>query len=143
MVSWLPEAKPDPKPPKRHRATQAEWKRLRRRKLGPCRVCGTWSRISLHHLVGRDLGGDDTEDNLVPLCGSGTTLCHGKVEHFIREACQTLRLTLTPRELAYVIGTKSEHWLERRYPLPDGVEDPFPNKERTSSVGFSPPSLES
>jgi hypothetical protein len=138
MVNWLPDAKPDPKPVRRRRATAAEWKRLRRRKLGPCRVCKKWGpSISLHHLVGRDLGGDDVGANLVPLCGSGTTLDHGKVEHFDREACQTLRASLTTEEVAYVVGRKSAYWLDRRYPLPDEAEAVQANKEEDPSVGSS------
>lgn len=34
-----------------------------------------------HHVLPRSAGGTDTPDNLLDLCGSGTTGCHGWIEH--------------------------------------------------------------
>src|SRR5882724_10345243 len=91
---------PDPRPAKRHKADIDEWKILRKLKLGPCRVCECvfGVEIGLHHLIPRSLGGSDVPDNLVPLCGSGTTGCHGAVEARTLVACQLLRASLTLRE---------------------------------------------
>lgn len=105
---------PDWKPAARVRASRKEWQRLREAKLGPCRVCGGHG-VTLHHLVGRDLGGGDVEENLVPLCGSGTTGCHGAVEHRDPTACRFLRATLTDAELRYVRTMKGERFLDRYY----------------------------
>jgi len=33
-----------------------------------CRVCGSYSNISAHHIVNRSLGGDDKLSNLITLC---------------------------------------------------------------------------
>ena len=44
-----------------------------------CVICGEID-ISIHHVLPRGQGGDDVWENLVPLCGSGTTGCHGGVE---------------------------------------------------------------
>ena len=44
-----------------------------------CVICGGID-ISIHHILPRGQGGDDVWENLVPLCGSGTTGCHGGVE---------------------------------------------------------------
>jgi len=76
-----PKPLPRPKRKWRKRATKKEWEALRTEKLHgwACRTC--WAPAeSLHHLLPRSLGGDDVADNLVGLCGSGTTGCHGKVE---------------------------------------------------------------
>jgi len=46
------------------------WQALWDEKRGPCRICGdvVSSLMELHHLVFRSHFGDDTADNLVPLC---------------------------------------------------------------------------
>lgn len=129
-------SEPDPRPAKRHKADANEWVVLRRLKLGPCRVCGE-QLTTLHHLVGKDLGGDDFASNLVPLCGSGTSRCHGLVEHFDRKTCQALRASLTSEEIGYVVGKKSQYHLDRRYPRPDDAEAMSANKGKNQSVGSS------
>lgn len=113
-------SEPDWKDPPRHKANRREWERLRARKIGPCRVCGKTKRkikITLHHLVPRSLGGDDFEDNLVPLCGDGTTGCHGLIEAHHPRACASLRRALTVEEVAYISEKRGTYYLRRRYPL--------------------------
>jgi hypothetical protein len=39
-----------------------------------------WPGESLHHRLPRSRGTDNSAANLVLLCGSGTTGCHGEVE---------------------------------------------------------------
>lgn len=67
----------------------AHWKRLVRKAAGyQCALCGkrcsrrrtrdgklTW-RLHVHHWIPRELGGDHSEANLVPLCPR----CHGRAE---------------------------------------------------------------
>lgn len=77
---------PDPRPLRRKVATSAQWR-------------------ALH----------DVADNLVPLCGTGTTGCHGLVEAFDPWACSTLAANLTDAEVAYVADKKGAGFLERRY----------------------------
>jgi hypothetical protein len=110
-------ANPDPKPTTRYRASQEEWEEFRERKLfgRPCRVCAGPAE-SLHHLVGRDLGGDDCFENLVPLCGDGVRGCHGAVQGLSRQHCSLLRAALHDEEVAYVVAEKSEAFLDRYYP---------------------------
>ena len=72
--------------------------------------------MTLHHLVGKDLGGDDKPDNLVPLCGTGTTGCHGAVQDLSPVACGLLRESLTLKELRYIVTKKSPAFLDRYYP---------------------------
>jgi 5-methylcytosine-specific restriction endonuclease McrA len=107
--------RPDPKDGPRVSALPEEWYRLRRVKDGPCRVCG-YRATSLHHLVPRSLGGDDVEQNLVPLCGSGTTGCHGLVEEGDPAARRGLRRSLKKDELAYVVRRKGRRFLDRYLP---------------------------
>lgn len=54
-----------------------------------CVICGSIN-ISIHHILPRGQGGDDVWENLVPLCGSGTTGCHGGVEAGLDSACRAL-----------------------------------------------------
>jgi hypothetical protein len=104
----------------RRRAGQDEWVILRGEKLAgrPCRVCGAlgarWSR-SLHHLVSRSLGGDDVADNLVALCGSGTTGCHGLIEARDGNALRQLAENLTDAEYAYCVGKLGEGAMGRLF----------------------------
>lgn len=111
--------KPDPKPPKRYRATKKEWEDMRLAFRGAgCRVCGKpWE--SLHHIVRRSQGGDDVLVNLAPLCGSGTTGCHGRLEARDPAARAALRANLTDANrwyITYKFGHGSEAWLDRAYP---------------------------
>jgi hypothetical protein len=92
-----------------------------------CRVCGD-TRVSRHHLVGRGVGGDDVEANIVPVCGDGVLGCHGGltdghqrlgadgVLRTGREIRVVLRAKLRPEEVAYVLDTKGADWLDRTYP---------------------------
>ena len=94
---------PIPKPPPRIRDPQAGTGKLIAE--GRCRLCGKPIRdvrLSRHHLIARGQGGDDVDDNLVPLCGSGTEGCHGDVEHWRAMARQRLRRLLRPEEVRYV-----------------------------------------
>lgn len=110
----------DPKPRPRIRATSTQWRAIRMRKLvgRPCRICETDPATNLHHLVPRSQGGDDVQANLVELCGSGTTGCHGRVESRDVTARETLRTRLTFEERLYVVERKGPLWLDDAYPLP-------------------------
>ncbi|HSE46092.1 MAG TPA: hypothetical protein VLA89_12270 [Gemmatimonadales bacterium] len=43
-----------------------------------CALCGETEPLTLHHISNKPR--DDVEANLVMLCGSGTTGCHGMIE---------------------------------------------------------------
>jgi hypothetical protein len=107
----------DPKPAKQIKADGDDWKDLRFWKLDKkkCRICEDHPADTLHHLVPRSLRGDDVADNLVGLCGSGTTGCHGLVEDRNPWACSLLGLKLTAKERDYIIGKKGAPFLERYY----------------------------
>jgi hypothetical protein len=85
-----------------------------------CRICGKPAG-GCHHLVpkGGPHYGDDVEENLVPLCGSGTTGCHGKIEDYDGDACVELGARLSVEETEYVLGKLGEmpgrEFLLRRY----------------------------
>lgn len=111
----------------RYRAGPEEWKALRAtliQRFGTCQVCEgldcqNWP-LTAHHLVGRDLGGDDVIANLALLGGTGTTKCHGLVQEFDRPACVRLRSNLTDEQRAYIIGRLGEGGLDRYYPTEGG-----------------------
>jgi hypothetical protein len=78
----------DPKP--EPRVSDPELLRCLHRRWRECAVCGTSSgRLSLHHI--RKHPRDDVEGNLVMLCGSGTTGCHGAVEAHDEKTLRRLR----------------------------------------------------
>lgn len=102
----------------RYKATRDEWTRFREEKAGPCRGCGSRSD-TFHHALPRSLGGDDLADNLIPLCGDGTRGCHGAMENHTRgweTVAANIRDSFTQDELTYLVGRKSEVWLDRYYP---------------------------
>ena len=86
---------------------------------GRCRVCGrTWG-LNRAHLVPKGQRGDDVDSNIVPLCGSGTTGCHGKLTDHSNGwlvVAAILRENLTPDERRYVLRKKGADWLDRVYP---------------------------
>lgn len=56
--------------------------RLRERAHGCCERCGKPGATNAHHRLNQSQGGPDALSNLLLLCGSGTTGCHGWVtEH--------------------------------------------------------------
>jgi hypothetical protein len=87
----------------------------------PCRVCFGASGFptTFHHLVPRGAPwfGADTEANLVGLCGTGTTGCHGLVERRDEKACRTMLERLRDDEYSYAIERGGEAFFERRYRL--------------------------
>lgn len=88
--------------------------------LGPCVLCGDPAQ-SLHHVIPKSASGDDVEANLVALCGSGTTGCHGRIENQDLQARMDLGAFLRmnrPDTLSYIRGKlgdeEGNEWLMRR-----------------------------
>lgn len=85
-----------------------------------CRVCGG-PAATAHHIVpkGGPHYGDDVLANLGPVCGSGTTECHGLLETHDVGACVAFGLALRPENIAYVLDRLGPDaglaFLERRY----------------------------
>lgn len=74
-----------------------------------CEVCGMFPATNLHHRKPRGMGGSrdggvNSPANLLAICGSGTTGCHGKIESY--------------RRRSYNLG-----WLVRRFQ--DPAAEPF------------------
>jgi len=44
-----------------------------------CEVCGTRQATNVHHRKNRSQGGTWAASNLLDVCGSGTTGCHGRI----------------------------------------------------------------
>jgi hypothetical protein len=52
---------------------------LHERAQGCCERCGVWGATNAHHRLNQSQGRLHTLSNLMLLCGSGTTGCHGFV----------------------------------------------------------------
>ena len=94
-----------------------------------CRACGLSGFHSRAHIVPRGQRGDDVPENMLPLCGSGNTGCHGvfdgqsarasypslnvgmEREDFVRT------IWLRIEEIEYVLGKKGEDWLRHRFAM--------------------------
>lgn len=111
------EAKPDPRPARRHVASPVEWRYLRAELLpGFCEVCGG-PAATLHHALPKSLGGDDCRENLAPVCGDGTTGCHGDLEARRPHALDSFRRRMRPETRYYITGKIGAARLARMYPL--------------------------
>jgi hypothetical protein len=85
-----------------------------------CLVCGGPSATG-HHVLARGAGGDDVLENITPLCGSGTTGCHGLVEARDPDALAALGdaiLRCRPDVLDYLAAKipQAASWFERNLP---------------------------
>jgi 5-methylcytosine-specific restriction endonuclease McrA len=110
---------PDPKP--RRRVVDASAGAAKVAAEGECRACRStrrgeawWYRLQRHHLVPRSLGGDDVDDNIIPLCPP----CHTDYEGNGKERrgiARRIRAKLQATEEAYILAKKSEAWLRRYY----------------------------
>lgn len=116
--------RPDPKRvTKRTRQNRDAWQVLRDRVLKldrVCVVCQQRPSESVHHVVPRDFSGDDGPHNLIGVCGTGITRCHGLIEARDPWACERVREVLDvskPLVLRYVLDTAGQAWLDDRYPL--------------------------
>ena len=128
----MTDAKPYPKSQqlargaKRYRrkvASPKQWQAIIAAKIGLCRMCcdpctnGTLhGRVQFHHIVARDLGGDDVADNIVPLCPD----CHHDVTRRVKAASAALCASLTDAEYAYAIDKAGEGVFERVYGIEYG-----------------------
>lgn len=111
--------RPDPKPAKRHVATQKEWQRIRESVFPTwCRVCEARRADNLHHVIPRSGRGSDVIENLLPVCGSGTTGCHGLIEGRSEWARGRVReaILADPAMTDYVVERKGWGWLDKAYP---------------------------
>ena len=114
------EASPDPKSGARIRdpglMRQAHWA------FDECVICGGID-ISIHHVLPRKQQGDDVWENLAPLCGDGTSGCHGGIENGTDSVCYAFgKYLLKERKdtLTYLrkkLGSKEavEEFLDRRF----------------------------
>jgi len=75
---------------------------LKERAQNCCEMCGRWGATNAHHRRNRSQGGDDELSNLLLLCGSGTTGCHGFVTtepQIAKRMGWTVRRISSPREV--------------------------------------------
>ena len=126
---------PDLKRPRAFRASRARYRELRReafeQTLGFC-FCGCGRTAdSIHNLVGGVGEREDVLENLVPLAGDGTRLCHGaltsaqttvdpegnRILPGVVRAGIRINLERFPEKLAYVTLRRGEEWVARHYPL--------------------------
>lgn len=82
-----------PKSRRKTGATQETRQQVMTRALFRCEKCGDWLQgaMSIHHRRPRGMGGTKRTEtnftsNLMALCGTGTTGCHGWIENNRQEA---------------------------------------------------------
>jgi hypothetical protein len=97
---------PDPKPrPRIHDPSAMQ----RAHYEGDCCVaCGVTGPLNAHHVLSRARGGDDVPENLLLVCGSGTTGCHGMFHAGSWAVAAAIGLALTPAHVAYVLDRLGE-----------------------------------
>lgn len=112
---------PDPKPGKRVK-DKALMKRLHTRGV-ICVLCGKPG--SLHHIYPRGQGGDDLPENLVGLCGHGTSGEHGLVESGDVATLMELGLYIVDERPDVVVYLQTKlgeeaglEWLRRKFYAP-------------------------
>lgn len=89
-----------------------------------CALCGDTGTLSLHHISKHPR--DDMLGNLVMLCGSGTTGCHGLIEANnpmkLRELGEHV-LKMRPDVIDYLYRRKgsepAQEWMRRHFLLSD------------------------
>jgi hypothetical protein len=119
--------RPDPKVKKAKRVNRDAMTILRERVLKldrVCVVCQQRPSESIHHVVPRGNSGEDVAANLIGVCGSGVTRCHGALEARDRWARSRVRAVLEhdkPMVKAYAIDRAGVAWFETNYPLGGAV----------------------
>lgn len=90
---------------------------------------------SLHHRKRRSQGGRNTPENLITLCGSGTTECHGWVHRNIATSRDSGWLVLGSDDPASKsVETLTPSGLVRIWLLPDGSRSYDPPSERAGKA---------
>jgi len=104
-------------------ASPKQWQAIIAAKQGSCRVCVSpasngrlYGNIQFHHVVPRDLGGDDVADNIVPLCPD----CHASITDRHHITAFILCESLTDAEYAYAVGKLGEDVWTRCYGIEYG-----------------------
>lgn len=88
MREFLPQPKPEPRKRTKARAKRQQSNRTTEtriyvfaRERDTCRCCRLRPADSMHELIFRSLGGKVSRWNSVAVCGSGTSGCHGYLQH--------------------------------------------------------------
>jgi len=104
-------------------ASPKQWQAIIAAKVGPCRVCcdpcangKLYGRVQFHHVVPRDLGGDDVAANIAPVCED----CHWRLTQRQPIPCRAFCAALTDAEYAYAIDKGGEGVFERVYGIEYG-----------------------
>ena len=92
-------------------ASPKQWQAIIEAKRGSCRVCETKRGDEMHHLVPRAQGGEDTADNIVPLCFN----CHAEITAKRPKPISALISALSDAEYAYAVTEGGENVWERIY----------------------------
>lgn len=92
-----------------------------------CRVCGSKSKIEVHHIKFRSQGGPDTPDNLVCLCHD----CHAKLHKGELTDKDTAKFSKAPKSL------RDAAWMNlvRPYVLP-AIKSAYAHMELQETYGY-------
>ena len=83
------------------------------RDLGRCFWCGRplGDALNVHHRLLRSHGTDNRAGNLIALCGSGTTGCHGGVHREVGKARRRGHIVPSWQEPANVLALSWRGWV--------------------------------
>ncbi len=108
--------KPDPKPVRRVRASQADWSGIH--ELFKDAVCVYSGRrpVELHHILPRSQGGDDVVVNLAPLTREAHTKLEGHETGWERVAAAVRQYVIVDNDRRRYQETHAGESFNRRYP---------------------------
>ena len=125
MASWsVPESeygdyaptRPDPKPPRRIRASQADWADIHQGfKDAVCAHCAH-RPVELHHVLPRSQRGDDVWENLCPLCRTCHTLLESHGPGWERVGASVRQYVITDNDRRRYQEDHAGESFNRRYP---------------------------
>lgn len=82
-------------------------------------MCGVTGPLNAHHVLSRARGGDDVVENLLLVCGSGTTGCHGMYHAGSHAVAKAIGEALSPAHIKYLLKRLGEepgrYFLENEY----------------------------
>lgn len=128
MASWGQriEVTPDPRPPKRIKATKAEWEQIREHFGDACCVATGLPYQHLHHIAFRRAdSGDDVIENLAPLTNEAHERLHKRAPGWERVAAAIRQYVIVDNARRRYAEDKLGERFNSRYPALPNTDPQF------------------